>query len=208
MNRQLVIVIVVASTLIFGLSSCNSMFTCLYGIKKNRTIDEQTIARYSKKYNIPTADSYELDGVYFSNLISLDTVKYKSQIKNHCQPLQALYYDSLGYLKSFQLNCYAGGFPNFKWTRNGIMTTFPPKPQAPVDSLVSLETQLKYLKPLSQTAKLSISRYDYIVIVYWSRFMGRQSRRLVRSVQENAKLGKDKNLKILYANTDNFFAGM
>ncbi len=120
MNRQLVIVIVVASTLIFGLSSCNSMFTCLYGIKKNRKIDEKTIARYSKKYNIPTADSYELDGVYFSNLISLDTVKYKSQITNHCQPLQALYYDNLGSLKSFQLNCYAGGFPNFKWTRNGI----------------------------------------------------------------------------------------
>ena len=207
MKRHLSIFTFLVLTFIFGLTSCTSIFTGLYGMKKTKTVDEKTITRYSQKYNIPTADSYELDTAYFSYLFSLDTVKYKSQIKNHYQPLQALYYDNLGYLKSFQVNCYAGGFPNLKWDRNEIMTSFPPRQQAPIDSIVSLETQMKYIKPLSQTSKLSVDNYDYIVIVYWNRFMGRQSKRLIHFVQENSKLEKEIKVKIIYANTDNIFAG-
>jgi hypothetical protein len=189
------------------MASCSSIFIGLYGMKKTKTIDEKTIIRYAKKYNIPAVDSYELDTAYFSYLFSLDTTKYKTQVKNHYQPLQALYYDKSGQLTSFQVNCYAGGFPNLKWDRNEIMTTFPPKPQAPIDSIISLETQLKYLKPLSQTTKLSNDSYDWIVIVYWNRFMGRQSKRLIRFVQDNSKLATGKKVKIIYANTDNIFAG-
>ncbi len=194
-------------TSIFGLTSCTSIFTGLYGVKKTKTIDEKTIARYTKRYNIPITDSYELDTAYFSYLFSLDTTKYKSQIKNHYQPLQALYYCKSGQLKSFQVNCYAGGFPNLKWDRNEIMTTFPPKQQAPIDSIVTLETQLKYFKPLSQTSKLSIESYDYLIIVYWNRFMGRQSKRLIHFIQDNSKLETKKKVKIIYVNTDNIFAG-
>jgi hypothetical protein len=207
MKRYVSIFIFFALTFILGLTSCTSVITGLYGMKKTKTVDEDTIAHYAKKYNIPTADSYELDTSYFSYLFSLDTTRYKSQIKNHHQPLQALYYDNSGNLKSFQVNCYAGGFPNLKWDRNELLTTFPPKHQAPIDSIVSLGTQLKYLNTLSQTSKISIDNYDYIVIVYWNRFMGRQSNRLIQFVQENSKLEKEKSVKIIYANTDNLFAG-
>jgi hypothetical protein len=207
MNRHLSILIVITLTFSFGLTSCSSIFTGLYGMKKTNTVDEKTIVQYAKKYNIPNADSYELDTTYFSYLFSLDTTKYNSQIKNHYQPLQVLYYDKSGQLTSFQVNCYAGGFPNLKWDRNEIMTTFPPKQQAPIDSILSIETQLKYLKPLSQTTKLLNDSYDYIVIVYWNRFMGRQSKRLIRFVQDNSILAIGTKVKIIYANTDNIFAG-
>lgn len=70
-----------------------------------------------------------------------------------------------------------------------------------IDSIVSLETQLKYLKSLSQTSELSVDSYDYIVIVYWNRFMGRQSKRLIHFVQNNSNLEKEKKVKIIYANT-------
>jgi hypothetical protein len=103
------------------------------------------------------------------------------------------------------VNCYAGGFPNLKWDINGIMSAFPPKQQAPIDSIIPLETQLKYLDPISPSFKLSLDSYDYIVIVYWNRFMGRQSKRLIHIVQENCKLEKEKKVKIIYANTDNIF---
>ena len=207
MNRHLSILILITLTFLLGLTSCSSIFTGLYGMKKTKTVDEKTIVRYTKIYNIPAVDSYELDTAYFSYLFLLDTTKYKTQIKNHYQPLQALYYDKSGRLTSFQVNCYAGGFPNLKWHRNEILTTFPPKQQAPIDSIVSLETQLKYLKLLSQTTKLINDSYDYIVIVYWNRFMGRQSKRLIRFVQDNSKLETGKKVKIIYANTDNIFAG-
>jgi len=169
-------------------------------------IDEKTVVRYATQYNIPTADSYELDTAYFSYLFSLDTTRYKEQIKNHYQPLQALYYDNSGHLKSFQVNCYVGGFPNLKWDRNAIMTTFPPKQQASLDSVVSLEKQLSFLRPLPNSHIMKTDKYDYIVVVYWNRFMGRQSKRLIRFVQENSNLATEKKVKIIYANTDNLFA--
>lgn len=175
-------------------------------MKNSKKVDEKVILRYSKKYNIPLVDGYELDTSYISFLSSLDTTLYKSQRENHYQPLQALYYDKTGQLQSFQINCYAGGFPNLHWDRNGIFTTFPPEQQAPIDSIMQFDTQLKFLRVLSQTKKFSADNYDYIVIVYWSRFMGRQSKRLIRFVQDNSKLTTDKKVKIIYANTDNIFA--
>ncbi len=89
---------------IISMSSCSSIITGLYGMKNYKVVDEKTIIKYSKKYNIPLADSYELDINYISYLKSLDTSIYKEQIKNHYQPFQALYYDNKGELKSFQIN--------------------------------------------------------------------------------------------------------
>ncbi len=174
-------------------------------MKKHKQVDEEIILLYSKKYNIAIADSYELDTSYISFINSLNSTRYKAQRKNHYQPLQSLYYDNSGQLQSFQINCYAGGFPNLKWDRNDIMTTFPPKQQAPLDSVIPFETQIKYLLPLSQTKKLTTDSCDYIVVVFWNRFMGRQSKRLIRFVQNNSKLTTDKKVKIIYVNNDNVF---
>ena len=104
------------------------------------------------------------------------------------------------------MNCYTGGFPNLRWDRDDIMTTFPPKQQAPIDSIVPLETHLKYLKSLSKTEKFQTENFDYIVVVHWNRFMGRQSKRLIRFVQDNSILAIDTKMKIIYVNTDNLFA--
>ena len=204
--RNKLLIVQISTLILLGMTSCSSIFTGLYGMKKVGTVDEKTIIHYSKKYNIPLTDSYELDTAYITFLTSLDTSQYKQEIKNHYQPLQVLYYDKTTQLQSFQVNCYAGGFPNLKWDRNEILATFPPQQQAPLDSIVPLETQMNYLNPLSKTVKKSIDSYDYIVIVYWNRFMGRQSKRLIRFVQENYKLAKDYKVKIIYVNTDNIFA--
>ncbi len=88
------------------------------------------------------------------------------------------------------------------------MSTFPPKQQAPIDSLISLNTQMKFLKPLSQSSNLSIENFDFVVLVFWNRFMGRQSKRLIHFVQVNSKLEKEKKVKIIYVNTDNVFSKM
>jgi len=206
MKTRTYILTILAATVLLGLTSCSPIILGLYGMKNSKKVDEKVILRYSKKYNIPLVDGYELDTSYISFLSSLDTTLYKSQRENHYQPLQALYYDKTGQLQSFQINCYAGGFPNLHWDRNGIFTTFPPEQQAPIDSIMQFDTQLKFLRVLSQTKKFSADNYDYIVIVYWSRFMGRQSKRLIRFVQDNSKLTTDKKVKIIYANTDNIFA--
>lgn len=201
-HKQLSKLSTFALVIAFLLTSCSSII----GTNKLKSVDEKTILHYAKKYNINSTENYELDTAYFTFLKSFDTNLFKQQIKNHYQPLQALYYNKTGQLQSFQINCYAGGFPNLKWNKNGIMKTFPPKQQEPLDTIISLNTQLKFLKPLSNTEKSTTNDYDYIVIIYWSKFMGRQSKRLIRFAQDNVKLATDKRVKIIYVNTDNFFA--
>ena len=203
MNLRLKILIL---TLVLGLTSCSSIIQGLYGIKNPKELNDQTIIRYSEKYNIPLIDNYKLDTAYLTFLSSLDSTNFKEQIKNHYQPLQVLYYDKTGQLESFQINCYAGGFPNLDWKRDSIFETFPPQKQAPIDSIFPLDIQIKHLQPLSQTNSFSIEYYDYIVIVFWNRLMGRQSKRLIQYVQENIKLARDYKVKIIYVNTDNIFA--
>lgn len=207
MRKKIYISTIILLIFTSALTSCSVIVERMYGMKKTKPIDEKLIANYSRKYKIPSADSYEIDTLYPYFLYSLDTTLYEEQIHNHYQPLQALYYDKKGNLKSFQVNCNANGFPNLKWDRNEIMTTFPPKQQTPLDSILPLQTQLKYLRPLAQTQRFLTEGYDYIVVVYWSRFMGRQSKRFIHFVQENCKLATDKKVKIVYANADNIFVG-
>lgn len=184
-------------------TSCSQAVLRLYGIKSIKEIDETAILKYGKKFNIPNNDSYEVDTAYLSYLMSLDTIKNHGQIKNHYQPLQALYYNSNGTLESFHVNCYASGFPNLIWDKDDLFNTFIPKQQAPLDSIVPLATQLKYLKPLSKTSIISTEDFEYVIVVHWNRFMGRQSKRLIKIVQENVKLSEDVKVKFVYANSDN-----
>lgn len=175
-------------------------------MKDMKAVDEKMILQLCQEYNIPLEDSYELDTAYSKFLLSHDNVLYKQQIKNHYQPLQALYFDKVGQLVSFQINCNACGSPNLNWDRDSILTTFPPKPQTAIDSILSLEKQLKFLNPLTQTSKFNVADYDYVVVIYWNRFMDRQSKRFIKFMQDNSKLSKDKKVKIIYANNDNIFA--
>lgn len=198
-------IFILTFTLLFGLTSCSTILLQFYGTKKIKEVDEKTILKISKKYNIPLADNYILDSSYLTFLYSFDTIKYKVEIKNHYQPLQALYFDKSLQLKSYLINCYASGFPNLNWNKDNNLNTFPPKQHVPIDNLLQLDNQLKYLKPFSQSNPLNINSFDFIVVIYWNKFMGRQSKRLIRFVQQNCKLSKD-NVKIIYANNDNIFA--
>jgi hypothetical protein len=188
------------------LTGCRSTLLKMYGMRNPEAVDEKMILEAGKEYGVPPQDSYALDTAYMRYLRSFDNVRYKEEIKNHYQPLQALYFNKAGQLISFHVNCYAGGSPNLAWDRDSILNQFPPKQQTPPDSLLPLATQLKFLQALSSTAAFNSADYDYIVVIYWNRFMYRQSQRLIALMQANAQLAKDKKVKIIYANNDNIFA--
>ncbi len=205
MKKNLYKIIIILTIITVGQSAWSQIASGIYGMKKLKSVDNKTIIDYSKKYNIPLTESYVLENTYADFLSSFDTTKFKEQVKNHYQPLQALYYDKDGQLKSFQINCYAGGFPNLDWNRNGIMTKFPPKQQAPLDNILPLDSLLNYLKPLSPTKRTLNKKVDFTVVTFWSIFMGRQSKRFIHVVQENARLKGNKKIRMIYVNTDNFF---
>lgn len=192
--------------LICSLQSCSPIILKTFGMKKMKELSKEEILRQGRKYNIPDADAYELDSLFFTYLFSLDSVRYKKEQKNHFQPLQALYYDNTGHLKSFHINCNAGGFPNLKWNRFGTFDQFIPKQQTPVDSILPLEKHTEFLRSLTNNSSQQFNENNYVVIVHWSRFMGRQSKRLIKIVQKNCALGVDQHVRILYVNNDNVFA--
>ena len=130
----------------------------------------------------------------------------KKHVQNHYQPLQALYFNNKGILESFQINCYAGGFPNLNWDRDSILTTFPPKLQAPLDTILSESLLLSFLKPMPKSAELKLGDYDYVVYVFYSKFMGRQNKRFINYIQENNKLSNEKKIRVVYINMDNAIA--
>ena len=200
------------SILLF-LSSCSPTIIGLYGVHAPRSLNEKKIIRHAKRLNIPPTDVFELDSSYYSYIFSLDSlstnsdtileINIKNRIKNHIQPLQSLYFNQTGELVSFQINCYAGGFPNLNWDRDSILTTFPPKVQAPLDSLISIPILLSFMKKMPNSEDVTEASYTSTVFVFWSVFMGRQNRRFIRYIQENATLSDGKNIRIVYLNMDN-----
>ncbi len=189
--------------IVFGLSlcSCQSVLLKIYGIKNLNTLNEDLIVKTARKYKIPEQQSYVLDSLFYKKIEEYRASE-SDAAKNRYQPLQACYYDAQGALVSFQINCYAGGFPNLRWNRNGIFKTFVPKQQAPLDTLFNASQHLSHILPLSGQANPTISDEDYIVIVHWSVIMGRQSKRLIRYVQRNLTLAKEARISVYYVNDD------
>ena len=187
--------------------SCSPLFNGIYGLKKQKTLSQNQIQHTARKYSIPVESSFVFDTTFFTYLGQFDSLIYQNSRNNHAQPLQVLYFDSLNQLVSYQVNCYAGGFPNLKWNRNNAFENFPPSQQAPIDSLISFEKQLYFIKSLNGTnEKLILNDSSLTVFVYWNRFMGRQSKRLIKLVQKNAALAKDNNLQVIYINNDNIYS--
>ena len=190
----------------FLLTSCSFIIKGVYGIKDPKPLPEKTILEAARSFAIPVEQCYELRKEYLTYLFSLDTAKHATAIHDHYQPLQALYYDSRGTLVSFHPNCYTGGFPNLKWNRAARFETFPPQSAAPIDTILPLATQLRFIAPLSSTSSAATAQYDVTVLIFWNKHMGRQSRRLVQTVQQNLQKVGNKKVKVLFVNNDNLLA--
>lgn len=187
-----------------ALNSCYPIMA-IYGIKTPKRINQKQIEQISKRFELPPADVFELDTNFYSFLNFYDTTIFKLSIKNHKQPLQALYFNENAKLTSYQINCYAGGFPNINWERDSIFSAFPPKQQAPIDTLVSVYAQIKFLKPLTHSEKIQLDNDEYLVFVYWSKFMGRQTKRFLKLIEKNKSFSLNEKIRVIYINNDNSF---
>ncbi|MEI6091925.1 MAG: hypothetical protein WCR42_15835 [bacterium] len=123
MKRKFCLILV--TILAIGLTGCAPIMMGMFGFKMPKPLNEKDIYKLAEKYKVPVADCYDLDTNYIWYFKNLDTARYHYQIKNHCQPMQALYYKNTGYLQSFHVNCWAGGFPNLHWDRDHIFRNIP-----------------------------------------------------------------------------------
>lgn len=171
-------------------------------MKKPKQLTDEQIKKEAQHQGIPLQELYRIDSKsYWSFLEKVDTTNHQ-QVKNHSQPLQAMYFDANGQLFRYYVNCYAGGFPNLKWNRFGGLNQFPPLPQAPIDSVLNITQLAAFIRPTAQAQSFNCS--DTTIVVFWNRMMGRQSKRFIELINKNAQLSKSTN-HLLFVNTDELF---
>jgi hypothetical protein len=191
------------SLTILFLGSCTPVVQGVYGIRDARPVGEVDVLAAAKSFGIPLAQCVELRKEYIDYLFSLDRATHSLAIHDHYQPLQLLYYSADGKLVSFHPNCYLGGFPNLRWNKGRRLQSFPPSSPAPIDTILPLHRQLEFLKPYSQSASVHPADEEYVLLVYWNLHMRRQSKRMIRAVQENLKKAGNARIRVLYVNNDN-----
>jgi hypothetical protein len=201
MNRKLFLSFVFIYLLVT--TSCTPIFYGITGIRNPKVLSDQEVTKVATKWGIPNDASFVLDtGLYKRVLRKAITDESRN---NHAQPLQALYFIGTNYPSSYQINCYAGGFPNLNWNRNGNMNVFPPHPQAPIDSLLTFEDIVKCIRPIGSNTQ-PINGQRPVIVVFWTKFMHRQSKRFLKVVKENAALSNQLPVSVVYVNADNLFA--
>lgn len=189
---------------LFLLGSCQAALTGIYGIREPQPLPLEQLPKLAAQYGVPASSRSTVLDTSFWRVIRRLKKQDPDVAKNHYQLLQAVYYDAAGRQQSFQINCYTGGFLNLQWNANGIMAHFPPAQQAPRDTALTLAEHLRYLRPLD--ARAIPAPADYTVVVHWSHFMTRQSRRLIQAVRQNVALAPTgTRVALVFVNTDDFY---
>lgn len=201
--------------------SCTRMILGTYGIRSVKPLSDKAIVRVAHRYGIEKESLYTVDsGNYYRFLRQIKKNKKQAGFSMSFtaggmiwgdgtahglgQPLQYLLFDRNGKLVSWHINCITGGWPNLKWNRNGNFDIFPPPAGTQIDSNITLELLQPYWRPVQHSG--TTAQGDYTCVVYWARFMGRQSRRLVHLARGNAaKVSPGMKITYLFVNDDNYF---
>ncbi len=203
----------IATFLLLSLSlvSCKKILMLAYGIKEPRSVTREEVKNMSNSLGIDLGKSYMLRKNFFSSIEQKDTIKEKvtnkcsPMISKYKQPLQLLYFNEKGELISFHNNCYAGGFPKLNWNKDHQFDEFVPITTIPIsDSILKLELLIANIEPVEEN-NISVPNNKITVILFWSGFMLKQSKGLIKVAKKNMGLDLSQSSNILYVNTDNCF---
>lgn len=196
-----------------GLSGCNVLYAGL--IMGMKDTPPNTLARLredAQRYQVPPDRVFVLDTSYlrFVRQQARQPGGYNAA-KNHSQMLQLLYFDQVGQLQSFHINCYADPklpSPNLRWNPDGQLNTFPPRTQVRPDSLLSFPQLLTFLRtPEGQPVEAARFRGSRPVVVFWSHTMGRQTHILLRELRQNlTHIPPGEPVQVLYVNNDAYLS--
>ena len=170
-------------------------------------LSQEDLENFRKEFDLPKEKTFRLDTNYIRYLFSFDTTKYADQIKNHYQPIQALYYDRNGQIVSFHINCYAStGIPgsDFNWNQQNAFKNFVPRTVAPLDSILPLSKHL-FIRTFDNRPidTAGFSAFDYTIVVHWGKkWRPSDSKNLIKIVSNNANLAVNKKINIIYVNSD------
>lgn len=186
---------------IIGFLYCISLSSChiIMGIHPPQKMTLERINKCAKKLNM-TGSLYYADSVYLKGVVN-KCAQDKRIMKNHLQPVQAIYFDDSGKMISYFINCYANPtLVNLNWNEGNRFSAYPPKTMAPIDSMFTYAELVNLLKPVTKPVTANSSSIK--VLVFWNKMFYRYSKSLIRKVQRNVEAKRD--VDIVYVNTDNY----
>jgi hypothetical protein len=182
-------------------------------MKATKEYSPSEIQKIAGRYNIEPSGLFILQNSYNAYFDSIgvlygynpNSCDTSQLLKHHYQPLQVLFFDRSGKVVAFHNNCYCGGFPNLRWNRNGTFDSIPARAVIPPDTLLKFSTLKGFLISADvNNTDINIKEdVDYQIAVFWTTFMGRQSKRLIRIIQD--KYSDKTNVDILYIDADCIF---
>jgi len=179
------------------------------GIKNPRTVNNDQILRYAKKFNIPESSCYKIDTfLYFQKFYSLKDSD-KKLLNDLLQPLQIKVFNHENEMELYLINCNVGGFPNIQWNRLGTFNSFPPD----IKSFRQVDTTFTFKKDLLLYQNINNETVDYTkyennelnIIVFWAIFMNKQSKLLINEMRSYKERFPDKKINLIFVNVDNLF---
>lgn len=203
MTRIFNVCLLVASLFIFG--SCRFVMLKMIGIHEPKdSVDRRKIDWLVEKNGMAAFPNYMVK--YSCRLLWRKAANSDDEeprtLYYYLQPLQVFIYNSSDGLIYHQANCQTGGFPNLKWNGYHAFSGLKKKKHLPDTNLVFNKERFNYtvLKP----SPIHPGRYKIVVV--WTTFMGRQSRRLVDFSKTIPALNPDMEFDLIFVNFDPLFS--
>jgi len=187
------------------------MFVALVGIHPYD--DKDTAVKADKlagRMGIPAQEDLALTLSYNHRMKERHGQEPEKHWKGKFQPLQLRWYDRSGRIQWIIPNCDVGGFPNLQWGRFGLPDTLFVGPPSRVyaDSVWTVLDDIGFMVDRRTGAAVQdVDSANSYLLVYWSYLMGRQSKRLVRSVEQWREKHGD-GIIVRYVNADSLMMGV
>lgn len=187
-----------------GLFSCTPVFYALYGIRKTPDqIPLERLERFSAKQGIQSY--YILDTAYSRRFRQVQPTQ---NLSNFGQPLQIKVFDpQANRLIAHVPNCKVGGFPNLNWKGVANLDSLLAGKTMRPDSLESYQQAYSLLRGPKLTELPDGSQQaEKEVWIYYTVFMKRQSKRLIRYVSKTLKGRESEQLRLRFIHADYLFS--
>jgi hypothetical protein len=201
MNR--VFLVLLGFVIILG--SCQQVLIQAAGIHKPSLIDNEKIVKLGEGFQLVNENIYLIDTLSYKYYV--ESIK-KSSIKDYqdlMQPLQIKFFKGNDSLVFQLVNCSVGGFPNLKWNRLRSFDVYPPSMRyfKVVNYQKSLVEDTLFYHPLRLGQSDQVP--DATIVVFWSRMMGRQSKRIIKQALNYKKRFPQYRIRLMFVNNDNLY---
>ena len=194
------LILIFTTYFLFG---CGTIFMASYGIKSGKILSSDEIIKSFKLNNLDSFTCYFLNDNIVKDLDMLVARDSNNFLYSNylLQPLQVIIFNSEKMISHIS-NCNLGGFPNLNWDQ--YLTDFP---IAYNNSKGFPEINFNQYKNYLSNVKDKENQFEnsqYKMLVIYSDFMGRQSKKLIKRTKEYyTKYSKTKSIQLIFVNANN-----